>query len=96
MMNGAWPLQRARVLASRLERESSSDSGRLVSDAYRLVFGREPTAAESQRRCGFLDREEKLIPVKTEERPAPFLSDKMPFRDGRAARAHARHLRWSA
>ncbi len=85
MMNGAWPLQRAKALSRRLQAGSSADLSRFVSDAYRLVLERSPSHSESERAMAFIDHEEELVPPAQEERPAPFLSEKMPLRDGRAA-----------
>ncbi len=45
MLNGEWMLARAAAFACRLECAETSDAGR-IKLAYRLAFGRAPTAGE--------------------------------------------------
>ncbi len=52
MMNDPWVIERSRQAARRLLRdgefETATDKGRLISRAYRLCLGRDPTADERQ------------------------------------------------
>ncbi len=86
LLNSPAALKRAQAFAARLNRDSSSDEARRVNDAYRLAFGRAPAAAERDAALAFLDRQaEQFAPPTAAQEPAPFLAEKMPFRDGRAA-----------
>ena len=86
LLNSPLALKRASAFAARLQRDSSADEARRVTDAYRLAFGRAPTDAEREAALAFLDRQAQQIPVpKDTSEPAPFLAEKMAFRDGRAA-----------
>jgi hypothetical protein len=79
-------LKRAQAFAARLRRDSSADEARRVTDAYRFAFGRAPGDAERQAALAFLDRQAQQITQPTvASEPAPFLAEKMAFRDGRAA-----------
>ncbi len=86
MMNGPWSLQRAKVLSTRLEKEGGSNDSWMVGEAYRLAFGRPASSGESEKALKFLDRQQyNIVLPKEKEQVAPFASDKIPFRDGRAA-----------
>ncbi len=86
MMNSPWSLHRAQAFAGRLRRESSEDEARVVSDAYRLAMGRAPSAAESDAALKFLEEQTRRSGRPRERKQiAPFTSEKMPMRDGRAA-----------
>jgi mono/diheme cytochrome c family protein len=86
MINSAWSLRRAEAFARRLERESSADEVRRVADAFQLAFGRAPTDAETRGALKFIDHQAQLAPPpKADLEIAPFNSEKMPLRDGRAA-----------
>jgi hypothetical protein len=86
MINSGWSLERAAAFAERLRKESSSDEDKLVADAFRLAFNREPGKAERDGARAFLNRQSGLIVNETPAaEPAPFASEKMQFRDGRAA-----------
>ena len=86
MINSPWSLERARAFADRVKRESSSDDARRIEDAYRIALGRAPTAAERGGALKFLTQHAQLVPPpKDDQQTAPFISEKMPFRDGRAA-----------
>ncbi len=80
MLNGPYLLQRAHALAERVEQISTDDSGR-VEAAFRVAFGRRPTAAEARRATEFLRGGKPA----TEAMASEFLSEKMPYREGRAA-----------
>ena len=86
MMNSLWSLQRARAFANRLRRVGSMDEEALINDAYRLTAGRAATASERHDARAFFDAQANFIPARPRDsKAAPFVSDKMPFRDGRAA-----------
>lgn len=86
MINGAWSLQRARAFASRLTRDGSMDFARTIPAAYRLALNRNVTPRERAQAMQFLDRQSDLVGARKPERaPAPFQSERIPFRDGRAA-----------
>ncbi len=87
MINSPWSLARARVFASRLKRDAtSSDPLAAIGDAYQLAFGRGPTAGERAGVERFLGAQTAVLAARpAETKAAPFVSDKMPFRDGRAA-----------
>jgi hypothetical protein len=86
MINSPWLLQRAQALSQRLARESSSDEARRVTDTYRLVLGRDPSDSERDGALAFVERQATLVaPPRDEKKAVPFASEKMPFRDGRAA-----------
>ena len=87
MINSPWSLQRARDFGKRLAKEApSSDPGAAVDHAYRLAFARAPQGREREAAIKFLQEQMELPAGKVSEtKNVPFVSDKMPFRDGRAA-----------
>ena len=86
LLNSPATLKRAQAFAARLRRDSSADEGRRVIDAYRLAFGRAPTDAEREAALAFIDQQaQRIAPPRETKEPAPFLSEKMTLRDGRAA-----------
>ena len=86
LLNSPVALKRAHAFAARLRRDSSADDARRVTDAYRLAFGRAPSDAERGAALAFLDRQAQQIKPPTDApEPAPFVAEKMAFRDGRAA-----------
>ncbi len=86
MMNSAWALQSAKSFGRRLRHESSTDDARMVADAYRLALSRPPREAETSRALEFIDRQEgAIVPPPAQKQAAPFVSDKIPLRDGHAA-----------
>lgn len=54
MINGDWPLARAKSFATRLTREKLEPQDDLVEHAYRIVFGRRPTDVERQSAAAFI------------------------------------------
>ena len=86
MLNSPASLKRAQAFAARLSRDGSADEGRRVIEAYRLAFGRAPTDAEREAALAFIDRQaQSIAPPREAQEPAPFISEKMTLRDGRAA-----------
>ena len=62
LINGPWPLARARAFADRLRREvPGGDRGR-IDLAYRLAFGRPPDDSEAADAVDFLDRQRGPAP----------------------------------
>lgn len=53
-LNSDFVLRQARSLAARLQNECGDDDGRKIVRAYRLLFGRLPTAREKQQGLQFL------------------------------------------
>jgi hypothetical protein len=60
MINGPYVLRRAQALAERIAAHSKGDTDR-VTAAYRLVYGREPLAAESSDGVTFMREQPKRI-----------------------------------
>nr|MDQ3624328.1 DUF1553 domain-containing protein [Verrucomicrobiota bacterium] len=86
MINSRWSLQRAQMMAARLQRENSSDIDEIISDACRLVFNRDPGPTEREALKKFLDQQAQFVAARSvEKKNVPFVSEKLPFRDGRAA-----------
>ena len=86
LLNSPASLKRARAFAARLSRDGSADEGRRVIEAYRLALGRAPSDAEREAALAFIDRQaQSIAPPRESKEPAPFLSEKMTLRDGRAA-----------
>jgi hypothetical protein len=86
MINGAWPLQRARAFASRLRRMRPADNRAMVEDAYRLAYSRHPTRHEVQTALSFLDNSTSLADVASSKTPQDLpLTGTIPGRDGMAA-----------
>lgn len=87
MINSPWSQQRATAFAQLLKKDaSSSDPQAMVTDAFWKAYAREPSQAERDGAQAFLERQASLVSLKQEEpKAAPFVGEKMPFRDGRAA-----------
>ena len=86
LLNSPAALERAAAWAARLRRAPGSGEKEHVTEAYRLAFGRAPSAAELESALAFLAQQAGAVeknPAK--EKPAPLKTEKMPFRDGRAA-----------
>ena len=54
-INGEWTMQRAAAFAQRLRQLAGDDHERLVTEAFRLAFGREPTLAQRRQAIEFLE-----------------------------------------
>jgi len=86
MMNGTYLIQRARAMAERLERQNLATQEALVTAAYRLAFGREPDSAERRDALAFLREQAERVDTQPQPpREIAFESEKMPYREGRAA-----------
>ena len=84
MINGDWPLQRARAMASRLMHEAGSAPEQRIQRAYELAFSRSPTPDELQHASLFL-RTQASLPTRDNKVPkalpipADPLVDSQPF-----------------
>ncbi|HLY10731.1 MAG TPA: DUF1553 domain-containing protein, partial [Planctomycetota bacterium] len=87
MINGRWPLERAQAFARRLRASGATTNADLVREAYRIAFGRAPSAEELARGIRFL---EKSAPAATAA-DLP-LAQAMPDRGGQAARFRSDHV----
>ncbi|MCB1278714.1 PSD1 and planctomycete cytochrome C domain-containing protein [Prosthecobacter sp.] len=61
MVNGDWPLDRARAMAARLMKDDPKDEAKRVADAYALVFSRQPTKQEAGAALAFLKAQRSLL-----------------------------------
>ena len=86
MLNSPASLQRAAAFAQRLRRASGAGEKAHVTEAYRLALGRAPSDAELESALAFLAQQAALVEkTPVGKKPLPFISEKMPFRDGHAA-----------
>lgn len=69
MINGDWPLDRARAMANRLLNGKPSGDKELVGAAYALAFSRAPSAAEASEAAAFLAKQRSQL--KRESPPPP-------------------------
>src|SRR5207249_9006800 len=76
--------QRAQALASRLQKSDATSQTDLVTGAYRLVYGREPTATEKSSGLKFLAEQTKRI-ENSRLNLAQVAVQAMPGRPGKAA-----------
>lgn len=84
MINGDWPLQRARNMAARLMKEIGNSPEIIVSRAYELAYSRPPTPAEITAATRFLSTQSALPTQDVRERrrqlvPIDPLVDAKPF-----------------
>ncbi len=61
MVNGDWPLDRARAMSARLVKEIPKDDAKRVASAYALAFSRQPTKQESTAALGFLKSQRTVL-----------------------------------
>jgi hypothetical protein len=85
LMNQRWPLERAEAFAKRLRGTGDAD---LVGAAWKLAYGRAPTAEEARAAGSFLARQGPRSAASAAELP---LVATMPDRGGQAARMRAAH-----
>lgn len=67
LFNGDWPLERARLMASRLTSEHYKDPAAQVRTAYELAFNRAATAKELSNAVAFLKQQTAMLRI--EEAP---------------------------
>jgi hypothetical protein len=84
MLNGPYVLQRAQALANRLQTLHLSDQAALVSAAYRLVYGREPSPSESSAGVKFLVEQARSV-AHNQQKLAQLSVERMPGHPGSAA-----------
>ena len=86
MINGKFTLERARALAQRLLTSGRVEHADQIEEAFRQVLGRQPAPDERRMAASFLKSAEDRV-RRQEMKPVPlaFVSEKMPFREGRAA-----------
>jgi hypothetical protein len=86
MFNGPWAQERASVFARGVREKAAGNETAMITEAYRLAFARNPTDAERAAGRKFLDEQSARIDAKEPmEEAAPFIGEKMRFRDGSAA-----------
>lgn len=86
LINSQFMLLRAKAMAARLDKESNGDENRAIERAYRLVYGRTPTADERKSAAEFLfGQRQQVNPELASSASAGFLTEKIPYRDGKAA-----------
>jgi hypothetical protein len=83
MINGPYVLRRAQALANRISAGHSKRDAERVTAAYRLVYGRSPSATESSDGVTFLQEQAKRIAATGAVAKAA--TDSMPGRVGNAA-----------
>src|SRR5262249_29494225 len=87
MFNSASLAQRARSLATRLQRAHADDAAR-IDTAFRLLYARSPAPGERSAALQFLQNQAGRIAPAAPTVSAGFQSEKMPYREGRAAVMH--------
>ena len=86
MINSKWTLERAKAFAARLRKENSSEENEILTDAFRLCYGRDPSASALEAARNFVERQAKEISAGANEAEASaFIADTMQTREGRAA-----------
>ena len=69
MINGDWPLERARAMAARVAKVKPADDASLVRTAYSLAYARDPRPEEIKAATGFLQTQRSQL--KREAPPPP-------------------------
>jgi len=86
LINSPFMLQRSRAMAARLEVAAPGRPEDAVVLAHRLTLGRRPSPEELEESLGFLREQQRRVdPELALSAAAGFQSERMPFRDGRAA-----------
>ncbi|MFM7815742.1 MAG: DUF1553 domain-containing protein, partial [Verrucomicrobiota bacterium] len=86
LINSPFMLERARALASRLEAAAPGRTRDAVGLAYLLTLGRHPSTVEVDDAVEFIRKQlHRVDPELAHSATAGFRSERMPFRDGRAA-----------
>ncbi len=70
MINGDWPLERARAMASNLEAKKPKSDAELVDLAYSLAFSRNATDSEKKEAQAFLAAQRGQLKKEMPEKPA--------------------------
>ena len=85
MINGPFGLARANAMARRLQQSGSADESGLVRAAFRLAYGREPSAAEGEAAIGFLQGQAGFVKPSPKPEAAAVLVEAMPQTGTKAA-----------
>ena len=86
MINSKWTLERAKAFAARLRRENSTEEKEILTDAFRLCYGRDPSPSVLEAARKFIEQQAKEIGGGSGgTETAAFISEKMQTREGRAA-----------
>ena len=86
LINSPFMIQRSRAMAIRLEAAASGRMEDAIRTAYLLTLGRRPAVEELEESLGFLrEQGHRVDPELALSAAAGFQSERMPFRDGRAA-----------
>lgn len=75
MINGEWPLQRARVMAAKLLKEKNGDLKAAAAEAIQMAYARPGTPEELDGALRFIKHQESIITKEKPAAPAPALSD---------------------
>jgi mono/diheme cytochrome c family protein len=76
MINGEWPLQRARAMAARLLKdETKAEEGKIASEAITLAYSRPAKEEEVKEGITFLKSQEKVIAKDKPAQPATDLNN---------------------
>ena len=88
LLNSPFMLKRGEALADRLRKEVPGDEAGQVRRLYRLLYARDPSAAESTRALAFLAEVRAQKPDAAAQTAAAieFTPEKVPFRDGQGLR----------
>ncbi len=87
MINGPWPLARARALAMRLQKMQPANDAQCIDHAYELAYGRSPESWEQQAALQFLADRVAQAQAETKTEPAaPPAAEAIAGREGQAAR----------
>jgi len=79
LSNSPWPLGRARVMAKRVLGENPTPSAKEVAQAYRMVWGREPSKGEVEGGLGFIAEQLKWVSLPESNAVAKPLSSLVPL-----------------
>ena len=86
MINSKWTLERAKAFAARLRKENSAEEKEILTDAFRLCYGRDPSASALEAARNFIEQQAKEIGGGAGDgETAAFISEPMQTREGRAA-----------
>ncbi len=86
LINSQFMLLRSKAMADRIDKESNGDENRAIEQAYWLVYGRKPNDEERKGSAEFLFTQRKQVnPELANSASAEFLTEKIPYRDGKAA-----------
>lgn len=91
LVNGDWPLDRARAMATHLSKLPQHDDSALVHNAYLSTLARAPAATETKAAIGFLQTQRAQLRKESPPPPpaqTPFADASVLFGTDSAARTH--------